>query len=107
MEEVARLDALLSIMSSLDDTCLLYRGGQAALAAAKEGACAVAAAGGSGTALGRECLWQLDDRLLALNASPGGSADLLAAALFVDAVEQGRDDVQADESPMEVRHGND
>jgi len=107
LEEVARLDALLSIMASLDDTCLLYRGGQAALAAAREGACAVAAAGGAGTALGRECLWQLDDRLLALNASPGGSADLLAAALFVDAVEQGRDDVQADESPMEVRHGND
>jgi triphosphoribosyl-dephospho-CoA synthase len=106
-EEVARLDALLGIMSSLDDTCLLYRGGQTALAAAKEGACAVAAAGGAGTALGRECLWQLDDRLLGLNASPGGSADLLAAALFLDAMEQGHDNVQADESPMEVRHGND
>jgi triphosphoribosyl-dephospho-CoA synthase len=106
-EEVARLDALLSVMSSLDDTCLLYRGGQAALAAAKEGASAVAAAGGTGAALGRECLRQLDERLLALNASPGGSADLLAAALFLDAVELGQEHVQADASPMEVRHGND
>ena len=40
-EQVARLDALLSVMSRLDDTCLLYRGGKAALAAAKEGAVAV------------------------------------------------------------------
>jgi triphosphoribosyl-dephospho-CoA synthase len=107
MEEVARLDALLSIMSSLEDTCLLYRGGKAALSAAKEGARAVEAAGGSATALGRERLRQLDDRLLALNASPGGSADLLAATLFLDAVEHGREHVQADESPMEMRHGND
>ncbi len=106
-EEVARLDALLSIMSSLDDTCLLYRGGRAALGAAKEGARAVEAAGGSATARGRECLRQLDDRLLALNASPGGSADLLAATLFLDAVEHGRDAVQADESSMEMHHGND
>jgi triphosphoribosyl-dephospho-CoA synthetase len=30
-EQVARLDALLSIMASLDDTCLLYRGGLVAL----------------------------------------------------------------------------
>lgn len=106
LEEVARLDALLSVMSRLDDTCLLYRGGQVALVAAKEGARAVVAVGGTGTVLGRQCLWQLDDRLLALNASPGGSADLLAAALFLDAVQQGRDHVQADASPMEVRHGN-
>ena len=95
-EQVARLDALLSIMSSLDDTCLLYRGGRTALAAAKEGAAAVEAAGGTGTTLGREQLWQLDRRLLELNASPGGSADLLAATLFLDAVERCENDVQAD-----------
>jgi triphosphoribosyl-dephospho-CoA synthase len=95
-EQVARLDALLSIMSSLDDTCLLYRGGQTALAAAKEGAAAVEAAGGAGTTLGREQLWQLDRRLLELNASPGGSADLLAAALFLDALERRQNDVEPD-----------
>ena len=104
-EQVARLDALLSIMSSLDDTCLLYRGGRTALAAAKEGAAAVEAAGGTGTTLGRERLGQLDRRLLELNASPGGSADLLAATLFLDAVERRQNDVQADLGLAEVFHG--
>jgi len=98
-EQIARLDALLSVMSSLDDTCLLYRGGQTALAAAKEGATAVAAAGGTGTALGREQLYRLDRRLLDLHVSPGGSADLLAAALFLDAVEHQQNDIQADLGP--------
>jgi triphosphoribosyl-dephospho-CoA synthase len=104
-QQVARLDALLSIMASLDDTCLLYRGGRAALAAAKEGAAAVQAAGGTGTTLGRELLGQLDRRLLELNASPGGSADLLAAALFLDAVERRQNDVQPDLERVEVFHG--
>ena len=55
-ETVARLDTLLSIMSRLDDTCLLYRGGEGALVTAKAGAAAVESAGGSGTAIGREKL---------------------------------------------------
>ena len=38
MEQIARLDALLSVMSRLDDTCILYRGGAAALATAKAAA---------------------------------------------------------------------
>jgi triphosphoribosyl-dephospho-CoA synthase len=101
-EQVARLDALLSVMSSLDDTCVLYRGGAAALATAKEGAAAVEAAGGSGTALGKQRLRQLDRALLDLNVSPGGSADLLAAALFLDAVERRQNDMEADESPAEA-----
>jgi triphosphoribosyl-dephospho-CoA synthase len=95
-ERVARLDALLSIMRSLDDTCLLYRGGPAALAAAKHGAAAVTVAGGTGTAPGRSELCRLDRRLLELHVSPGGSADLLAAVLLLDALENGQDDVQAD-----------
>jgi triphosphoribosyl-dephospho-CoA synthase len=100
-EQVARLDALLSVMSRLDDTCVLYRGGKAALAAAKEGAVAVEAAGGSGTPLGKRRLNQLGRRLLNLNVSPGGSADLLAAALFLDAVERRQNDVEPDESVAE------
>lgn len=104
-EEVARLDALLRIMSKLDDTCILYRGGAEALAVAKEGALQVESAGGTATVAGWEKLRNLDGRLLALNASPGGSADLLAAALFLDAVEYGQDDVQADRSLSEVSHG--
>jgi triphosphoribosyl-dephospho-CoA synthase len=87
-ESIARLDALLSIMSDLDDTCLLYRGGRAALQAAQQGAAAVIAVGGAGSPRGRDLLQALDNRLLDLGVSPGGSADLLAGTLFVDAIEQ-------------------
>jgi triphosphoribosyl-dephospho-CoA synthase len=104
-EHVARLDTLLSIISRLDDTCLLYRGGQTALITAKEGATAVERVGGSGTAVGRQHLQRLDRQLLALKVSPGGSADLLAATLFLDAVEQRQKEVQADRSWSEVIHG--
>ena len=51
-EDCARLDALMAIMASLDDTCLLHRGGLAALEAAKEGARAVLAAGGTAAPAG-------------------------------------------------------
>jgi triphosphoribosyl-dephospho-CoA synthase len=83
-ETNARLDALLAIMQSLDDTCLLHRGGPAALRTARDGAAAVLAVGGAATAQGRQRLRQLDRDLVALNASPGGSADLFAATLFLD-----------------------
>ena len=83
-ETRARLDALMAIMGSLDDTCLLHRGGWSALHAAKSGARAVLAAGGSSRAEGWRALLRLDAELLALNASPGGCADLLAACLFLD-----------------------
>jgi triphosphoribosyl-dephospho-CoA synthase len=97
-ENVARLDTLLSIMARLDDTCLLYRGGEEALVTAKAGAAAVESAGGSGTAIGSQKLFRLDRRLLELGASPGGSGDLLAATLFLDAVEGRQNEVQADRS---------
>jgi triphosphoribosyl-dephospho-CoA synthase len=45
-------------------------------------------AGGCATAAGRDELAALDVQMLALNASPGGAADLLAATLFLDRVSQ-------------------
>jgi triphosphoribosyl-dephospho-CoA synthase len=84
-ETCARLDALLAIMASLDDTCLLHRGGRPALAAAQRGARRVLTLGGSGSAAGRRALYELDAELLRRRASPGGAADLLAACLFLDA----------------------
>jgi len=106
-EHVARLDTLLSIMSQPDDTCLLYRGGETALVAAKEGGIAVERAGGSGTAIGRRKLFRLDRELLELGVSPGGSGDVLAATLFLDAVERGQNEVQADRSGSEDQDGAD
>nr|WP_256988636.1 triphosphoribosyl-dephospho-CoA synthase [Bordetella genomosp. 9] len=84
MENAARLNALLSVMATLDDTCVLARGGTAALACVQDGAKAVLAAGGAGTLPGRTALRELEMALLERNVSPGGAADLLAAALFLD-----------------------
>jgi triphosphoribosyl-dephospho-CoA synthase len=88
-ETCARLDALLAIMTQLDDTCLLYRGGLDALCEARESARAVLRAGGTGTAAGLDQLSLLESSLLLRHASPGGSADLLAATLFLDALASG------------------
>ncbi|HEX3639280.1 MAG TPA: triphosphoribosyl-dephospho-CoA synthase [Paraburkholderia sp.] len=83
-ENAARIDALLSIMASLDDTCLLHRAGLPGLHAAQRGARRVLQAGGSSTRDGHAALAALEHELLSLNASPGGAADLLAATLFLD-----------------------
>jgi triphosphoribosyl-dephospho-CoA synthase len=88
-EDCARLDALMAIMASLGDTCLLHRGGPAALHAAKRGALAVLVAGGTAAPAGIARLHGLHAELMALWTSPGGSADLLAVTLLLDRLEGG------------------
>lgn len=88
-EQNARLDALLAIMTRLADTCVLYRAGETGLQTMQLGAQAVLDAGGSASLGGRRRLHELDQQLIALNASPGGAADLLAACLFIDRIESG------------------
>ncbi|MEM0675718.1 MULTISPECIES: triphosphoribosyl-dephospho-CoA synthase [Dickeya] len=87
-ENDARLDALMAVMTSLSDTCVLSRAGLDGLQAMQQGAQAVLAAGGVSCPAGRQALAQLDTRMLALNASPGGAADLLAATLLLDGIAQ-------------------
>ncbi|WP_085646963.1 MULTISPECIES: triphosphoribosyl-dephospho-CoA synthase [unclassified Pseudomonas] len=87
-EQNARLDALLAIMTELADTCVLYRAGEQGLHAMQHGAQAVLDAGGSSSLTGRRRLHELDQQLIALNASPGGAADLLAASLLLDRIER-------------------
>ncbi|WP_426156471.1 triphosphoribosyl-dephospho-CoA synthase [Pseudomonas sp. TSRC2-2] len=87
-EQNARLDALLAIMTELADTCVLYRAGEQGLQAMQSGAQAVLDAGGSASLSGRRRLHELDQQLIALNASPGGAADLLAATLLLDRIER-------------------
>ena len=87
-ENAARVDALLAIMASLDDTCLLHRAGLAGLKAGRQGALDVLANGGVSTPAGRAAFDKLEQTLLSLNASPGGAADLLAATLFLDMLAQ-------------------
>jgi triphosphoribosyl-dephospho-CoA synthase len=92
-EEICRLDALLSLMAELDDTCVLYRGGVEALSVVKAGAQAALDAGGYSNANGRQRLRALERQLTARRISPGGSADLLAATIFLDALEEERNGV--------------
>jgi triphosphoribosyl-dephospho-CoA synthase len=87
-ERLARLDVLIALIARVEDTCLLHRGGLAALREAQAGARAALALGGNVTAAGRRAVRALEAALLRHNASPGGSADLLAAALFLDALDR-------------------
>ena len=86
-DAAARLNALLAVMAQLDDTCLLARGGRPALEAAQRGARRVLDAGGAASAGGSAALRLLDATLLARRLSPGGAADLLAATLLLDRIE--------------------
>ena len=104
-EEICRLDALLSVMSDLDDTCVLYRGGVEALDIVQSGAQAVLMAGGYGSRNGRQQMRELDRELIRRHISPGGSADLLAATVFLDAVEREQSEVCKDRSEWEAKDG--
>jgi triphosphoribosyl-dephospho-CoA synthase len=104
-EEICRLDALLSLMAELDDTCPLYRGGLEALTIVKAGAQSALDAGGSANPNGRQRLRALDRELIARHISPGGSADLLAATIFLDALENQQCEVRKEQSKAEDRHG--
>jgi triphosphoribosyl-dephospho-CoA synthase len=104
-EETCHLDVLLSLMSHLDDTCVLYRGGSEALSFVKSGAQTVLMAGGSGSATGRKLMRELDRELIARHISPGGSADLLAATIFLDAVERQQSEIGKDRGRWEERDG--
>ena len=83
-EEQARIEALLAIMATLDDTCVLHRGGLRALHAAQDGAKRVIAEGGITSERGKAAYEQLDRTLLGFRASPGGAADLLSATIFLE-----------------------
>jgi triphosphoribosyl-dephospho-CoA synthase len=87
-EGSARLAALLALMATLDDTCVLHRGGADGLRAVQDCAQAVLAAGGMGTPEGRRLFTALDDMCLERRLSPGGSGDLLSATLFLDALDK-------------------
>ncbi len=91
-EAQARVNALLAVMAELDDTCLLARGGRDALAATQSGARRVLACEGIATPDGRAALAELETRMRALHVSPGGAADLLAAALLLDRIEREQGD---------------
>lgn len=82
----AALDALMAIMASLDDTCVVHRGGPSALNYVQHCAAEILESGGCGTAPGRERLERFCRAADRHGLSMGGSADLLAATLFYDSL---------------------
>jgi triphosphoribosyl-dephospho-CoA synthase len=106
-ETNCRLSALLNIMARLDDTCVLYRAGPKGLALVQKGASNVLRVGGPGSVAGDQAMLQLNQEFLIGNISPGGVADLLAATLFLDALEQGQNAIEDNSLSEEVSYGTD
>ncbi|MEU1039634.1 triphosphoribosyl-dephospho-CoA synthase [Streptomyces sp. NPDC005551] len=85
-EPCARLDALLTVMSTLQDTEVLHTAGPLGLRHVQAGARGVLEAGGTATAAGRAALSAFDTDLRSRGWSPRGSGGLLAGALFADSL---------------------
>lgn len=83
----ARLHALFAAMAEADDTNLVHRGGIGGLHFARRQARAFLAAGGGmeRDAVARAA--RLHERFVERRLSPGGAADLLAAACWIERVE--------------------
>lgn len=88
-EPQACLDALLTVMSTLQDTELLYMAGPMGLRHVQAGARGVLDAGGTATEPGAAALRALDTDLTERTWTPRGSGALLAGALFLDALRPG------------------
>ncbi|OYP19993.1 hypothetical protein CFC35_07565 [Streptomyces sp. FBKL.4005] len=89
-ETQARLDALRTVMATLQDTELLYTAGPAGLRHVQAGARTVLETGDTAAPAGAETLTALDADLRARSWSPRGSTGLLAGSLFLDALTSGR-----------------
>ncbi len=83
-EAESQMNALLALMAALPDTCIAHRGGLAGVLLVQEGAQRVLDLGGVGVPEGRKAYEAFCRQLENGKLSPGGSADLLAAALFLD-----------------------
>lgn len=77
------VQCLFVLMSRLADTNLLYRGGEAGLQYARRTAGEFVAGGGVFRVDWQDRAVAIHRQFVARNLSPGGSADLLAATLFV------------------------
>lgn len=86
--EAARVEACFALIASVEDTNLLHRGGLDGLRFAHEEARRFIASGGVSAPGWRMRAQTIHDSFVARRLSPGGSADLLAMTLFVDAHER-------------------
>jgi triphosphoribosyl-dephospho-CoA synthase len=81
-------DVFLRLVATIDDTCVLHRGGREAQDLAQRGARRALRAGGNATLAGLASIRDLERALLSHNASPGGCADMLAATLLLHELAQ-------------------
>ncbi len=80
----ALAEALLVLYTSVEDTCVLSRGGPEGLGFLRAGAVRALDEGGLSTPAGRAAIRNLDEELKVRNLSPGGCADLLAVTSFLE-----------------------
>lgn len=80
----ARLQTLFSVMAVLDDCNLAHRGGLEGLRFAQTAARSYLARGGAGAPDGIEAATALADEFVRRRLSPGGAADTLAAACWLE-----------------------
>ncbi|MDR6955531.1 triphosphoribosyl-dephospho-CoA synthase [Ancylobacter sp. 3268] len=87
-EEAARVHAFFALLAHMEDTNLLHRGGAEGLDDARREAREFLLAGGVGQAAWLDHALAVHRRFVARRLSPGGSADLLAVTIFLDAIER-------------------
>lgn len=85
--ERAAIQALFTLMTELEDTNLLWRGGMDGLTHGRRSAAAFLEAGGVFSDDWRAHAVAIDRDFVARRLSPGGSADLLGVTLFLAALE--------------------
>ncbi|MCK1654058.1 triphosphoribosyl-dephospho-CoA synthase MdcB [Bradyrhizobium sp. 149] len=86
--EPARVEACFALIASVEDTNLLHRGGLDGLRFAHDAARSFIASGGVHAPDWRARAQSIHESFVARRLSPGGSADLLAMTLFVNAHER-------------------
>lgn len=86
---LARIQTLFAVMACLEDTNLLHRGGIDGLTAVQTAAGEFLANGGVFAADWRIRIGRIDDLCRARWLSPGGAADMIAAAWFVHLAQGG------------------
>lgn len=87
-ENVLRLNVLLSLMTTVDDTCILHRGNLELLQRIKKMAAAIVENGGLMEPENWTHYLNLNAFIVDEWVSPGGSADLLAASIFIEKITQ-------------------
>lgn len=82
--DIRLINVLIEIMSKLDDTCILYRSNIDVLREIQKLASCIIEAGGISTLEGQILFNNLQSYIDKHKVSPGGSADMLAATIFID-----------------------